>query len=107
MANALGRPTIYVNQGAAAVLTIQMATNAAFTNNVSYVVKSNIVDFKATFNPQPGSAYPYLTQTMGYIHLVDDTMLTFELQDVNGHATWITGNQAACNAFMSDIAASL
>lgn len=106
---ATGLKTIYIDLQTSADPTIVIATDALFTENVEHIVKSNIRNFKAVYNPAPGSAYPYPTQTMANVHLHDDGIWSFELQNVDAtaHPTWVTGDQAACTAFQTDLTASL
>ena len=109
MANATGRTIIFVDYGAPATLTAKVATDSGFTINVEYFVKSQIVSFNAVYNAQPGSAYPYLTQTMATVTFYDGIIWTFELQDLDAttYAAFVTGTPAACLAWEAAVAASL
>jgi len=109
MANITGRTIIFINIGANTVPTIAVATNATYTQNVEFIMKSNIRNFKTVFNPSPGSQYPYVNQTMAVVVLLDNTIWTFELQDVDAatHPTWQGGTRAACVAFENDLQAGL
>ena len=109
MANILGRTPVFVDFGIPATLTIRIATDSGYTQNVEYIVKAAIRSFTAVYNAQPGSAYPYPTQTMGTVTLYDDVIWSFELQDADDatHANWRTGNPAACALFETELAASL
>lgn len=109
MANITGRQLIFITLGAAAVPTIKIATDAAYTQNVEYIQKSALANVKAVYNASPGSQYPYPTQTMATVSFIDGMKTwTFELQDVDAgtHASWNTGNMAACTAFANDCAAA-
>lgn len=100
---------IYIDEGVPADLVIKVAADPAYAVMLSNIVKSQIRDFTAVYVANPGASYPYPTKTWAMIKLHDQGELSFELQDVGdaGHVAWTTGDQAACNAFMADIAASL
>ena len=100
---------IYIDEGVPADLVLKAAADAAYAVMLSNIVKSQIRDFTAVYIANPGSSYPYPTKTWARISLHDSGEIAFELQDVGdaAHAAWNTGDQAACNAFMADITASL
>ena len=109
MANITGRTVIFVDFQTNTDPTIIVATDSGFTQNVEHIMKANIRNFKVVLNQAPGSAYPYVNQTMAHVHLLDRGTWAFELQDVDdaSHANWRTGDQAACTAFETELAASI
>lgn len=100
---------IYIDEGVPADLVMKVAADSLYAVMLHNIVKSQIRDFTAVYIANPGASYPYATKTWARIVLHDAGEIAFELQDVGdvAHAAWTTGNQAACNAFMADITASL
>jgi len=100
---------IYIDEGVPADLVMKVAADAGYTIMLHNIVKSQIRDFTAVYIANPGSSYPYPTKTWARIVLHDAGEIAFELQDVGdaAHLAWTAGDQAACNTFMADIAASL